>query len=108
MSIAGSSSKTAVVFIAETGGDIGFFPVRGRLAAWARVLQGPTEAAGRVKSAKTRPGHPYLKGARRLKRCRRHEKNSFFFAKYQRGLSPLSPQRSTSRRLRLSREAKPT
>ena len=62
-SIPGFSTKTAEVFIAETGGDMSVFPSAGHLASWAGVSPGSNESAGRVKSTKTRPGNPYLKGA---------------------------------------------
>jgi len=39
------------------------FPTAGHLASWAGVCPGHHESAGRIKSTKTRPGNPYLKGA---------------------------------------------
>ena len=39
------------------------FPTAGHLASWAGVCPGSNESAGRVKSTRTRPGNPYLKGA---------------------------------------------
>jgi transposase len=72
MSIPGFSSKTAEVFIAETGGDMSVFPSAGHLASWAGVSPGSNDSAGRIKSTKTRPGNPYLKGALGFRRCRRH------------------------------------
>lgn len=39
------------------------FPTAGHLASWAGVCPGHHESAGRVKSTRTRPGNPYLKGA---------------------------------------------
>ena len=39
------------------------FPSAGHLAFWAGTCPGSNEFAGRVKSTKTRPGNPYLKGA---------------------------------------------
>ena len=63
MSIPGFSGKTSDVFIAETGGDMSVFVSAGHLASWAGVSPGANESAGRVKSTKTRPGNPYLKGA---------------------------------------------
>ena len=39
------------------------FPTAGHLASWAGTCPGSNESAGRVKSTKTRPGNPYLKGA---------------------------------------------
>jgi transposase len=40
------------------------FPSAGHLlASWAGTCPGNNESAGRVKSTKTRPANPYLKGA---------------------------------------------
>lgn len=61
--IPGVSTMVADVIIAETGGDMTVFPTAGHLASWAGVAPGSNESAGRIKSAKTRPGNSYLKGA---------------------------------------------
>ncbi len=95
MSIPGFSGKTAEVFIAETGGDVSMFPSAGHLASWAGVSPGSNESAGRVKSAKTRPGNPYLKGALGVSAMSAaRSKNSFFSAKYQRIKSRRGPMRA--------------
>ncbi len=61
--IPGIGPLTADVIIAETGADMTRFPTAGHLASWAGTCPGSNESAGRVKSTKTRPGNPYLKGA---------------------------------------------
>ncbi len=61
--IPGISTLVADVIVAETGADMSRFPTAGHLASWAGVCPGHHESAGRVKSTKTRPGNPYLKGA---------------------------------------------
>ena len=95
ISIPGFSSKTAEVFIAETGGDMSVFPSAGHLASWAGVSPGSNESAGRVKSAKTRPGNLYLKGALRVSAMSTaRSKNTFFSAKYQRIKSRRGPMRA--------------
>lgn len=62
-SIPGISTLVADVIIAETGGDMTRFPTPGHLASWAGVCPGHHESAGKVKSTRTRPGNPHLKGA---------------------------------------------
>ena len=57
------STSLADIIIAETGADMSRFPTAGHLASWAGTTPGSHESAGRVKSTKTRPGNPYLKGA---------------------------------------------
>ncbi len=61
--IPGISTLVADVITAETGADMTRFPTAGHLASWAGVCPGHHESAGRIKSTKTRPGNPYLKGA---------------------------------------------
>ena len=61
--IPGISTGVADVIIAETGADMSRFPTPGHLASWAGTCPGSNESAGRIKSTKTRPGNPYLKGA---------------------------------------------
>ncbi len=63
VSIPGISTLVADVVIAETGADMSRFPTAGHLASWAGTCPGSNESAGRIKSTKTRPGNPYLKGA---------------------------------------------
>src|SRR5674476_411149 len=61
--IPGISTLVADVITAETGADMSRFPTASHLASWAGTCPGSNESAGRVKSTKTRPGNPYLKGA---------------------------------------------
>jgi transposase len=61
--IPGIATGVADVIIAETGADMSRSPTAGHLASWAGTCPGSNESAGRVKSTKTRPGNPYLKGA---------------------------------------------
>jgi transposase len=61
--ISGISTKVADAIIAEIGADIGQFPIAGHLAPWIGVCPRSNESVGRVKSTRTRPGNPYLKGA---------------------------------------------
>ena len=63
VTIPGISTGVADVIIAETGGDMSRFPTADHLASWAGTCPGSNESAGRIKSTKTRPANPYLKGA---------------------------------------------
>jgi transposase len=63
VTIPGISTLVADVIIAETGADMTRFPTAGHLASWAGTCPGSNSSAGRIKSTKTRPGNPYLKGA---------------------------------------------
>src|SRR4029077_6533691 len=94
ISIPGFSTKTAEVFIAETGGDMSVFPTAGHLASWVGVSPGSNESAGRIKSTKTRPGNPYLKGALGVSAMSAaRSKNTSFSAKYQRIKARRGPMR---------------
>ncbi len=95
ISIPGFSTKTAEVFIAEIGGDVSVFPSAGHLASWAGVSPGSNESAGRIKSTKTRPGNPYLKGALGVSAMSAaRSKNTFFSSKYQRIRARRGPMRA--------------
>jgi transposase len=85
VSIPGFSTTIAEVFIAETGADMSVFPTPQQLASWAGTAPGSNESAGRVKSAKTRPGDRYLKGALGIAAMSAARSNgTYFSAKYQR------------------------
>lgn len=83
--IPGISTKVADVIVAETGADMSRFPTAGHLASWAGTCPGSNESAGRVKSTRTRPGNPYLKGAlgiAAMSAARSHD--TYYSAKYRR------------------------
>jgi transposase len=92
VTIPGVSTKVADVLIAETGADMTRFPSAGHLASWAGVCPGSNESAGRVKSTRTRPGNPYLKGALGIAAMVAARSNdTYFSAKYRRIASRRGP-----------------
>jgi len=90
--IPGISTTIADVIIAETGADMSRFPTPGHLASWAGTCPGSHESAGRVKSTKTRPGNPYLKGALGVAAMSAAKsKDSYLAARYRRIASRRGP-----------------
>ena len=94
-SIPGVNKRVAEVFIAETGGDMRQFPTSGHLASWAGTSPGSNESAGHVKSAKTRPGNRFLKGALGVAAMSAaRSKGTYYSAKYRRITSRRGPIRA--------------
>ena len=92
VTIPGISTGVADVIIAETGGDMSRFPSAGHLASWAGTCPGSNESAGRVKSTRTRPGNPYLKGALGIAAMSAsRSKGTYFSAKFRRIASRRGP-----------------
>ncbi len=92
ITVPGISTGVADVIIAETGADMSRFPTAGHLASWAGTCPGSNESAGRIKSTKTRPGNPYLKGALGIAAMSAaHSKNTYLAAKYRRVASRRGP-----------------
>ena len=92
VTIPGISVGVADVIIAETGADMTRFPTARHLASWAGTCPGSNESAGRIKSTKTRPGNPYLKGAlgiAAMSAARSHD--TYLAAKYRRIASRRGP-----------------
>jgi transposase len=95
ISIPGFNRITAEVFIAETGANMTVFPTAAHLASWAGTSPGANESAGRVKSARTRPGNKYLKGALGMAAFTAIRANdTYFSAKYRRILSRRGPMKA--------------
>lgn len=94
-SIPGISTTVAEVFIAETGADMAVFPTAGHLASWAGLSPGSNESAGRIKSAKTRPGNRYLKGALGIAALSAaRSKNTYLSAKFKRITARRGPMKA--------------
>lgn len=92
VTIPGISTKVADVIIAEIGVDMSRFPTAGHLASWAGTCPGSHESAGRVKSTRTRPGNPYLKGALGIAALAAARSNdTYYSAKYRRIASRRGP-----------------
>lgn len=93
--IPGISTGVADVVCAETGADMSRFPPAGHLASWAGMCPGSNESAGRVKSTKTRPGNPYLKGALgTAAMSAARTKDTYLAAKYHRIASRRGPMKA--------------
>ena len=68
------------------------FPTAGHLASWAGTCPGSNESAGRIKSTRTRPGNPYLKGALGVAAMSAaRSKDTYLSAKYRRIASRRGP-----------------
>ena len=81
----GIGTISAQAIIAEIGIDMSRFPTANHLCAWAGVVPGNNESAGKRKNAKSRKGNKHLK--KTLIQCATSavkNKNSFFHAQHQR------------------------
>ena len=93
--IPGINTLVADVITAETGADMSRFPTASHLASWAGTCPGSNESAGGVKSTKTRPGNPYLKGALGVAAMSAaRTKNTYLGAKYRRIASRRGPMKA--------------
>jgi transposase len=61
--IPGVGQRTAEVILTEVGSTVTTFPSARHLAAWAGLSPGNRQSGGRRKTARTRHGNPWLKGA---------------------------------------------
>src|SRR5680860_661794 len=94
-SIPGISTLVADVITAETGADMTRFPTAGHLASWAGTCPGSNESAGRIKSTKTHPANPYLKGALGVAAMSAaRSKGTYLATKYRRIASRRGPMKA--------------
>jgi len=92
----GIGKRSAEVIIAEIGADMSRFPTAAHLASWSGLCPGNNESAGKRKSGKTNKGSKHLKSI--LIQCAKAAKNnkeSFFFAQYQRLVTKRGANRAT-------------
>ena len=61
MTIPGVSVVSAMIIIAETGGDMSVFENSGKITGWAGLRPGNDESAGKYKSTATTRGNRYLR-----------------------------------------------
>lgn len=83
--IPGIGKTTAQIILAEIGQDMSRFPTENHISSWSGVCPGNNESAGKRRSGKTRKGNKILKST--LAQCAKaasKNKNSFFYAQYQR------------------------
>jgi hypothetical protein len=59
--IPGIARNAAEILVSEIGTDMNLFPTANLLAAWAGVVPGNNESAGKQYSGRTRPGNKVLK-----------------------------------------------
>jgi transposase len=95
VTVPGISTGVADVIIAETGADMTRFSTPEHLASWAGTCPGSNESAGRIKSTKTRPANPYLKGALGVAALSAvRARNTYLAAKYRRIAVRRGPQKA--------------
>ena len=83
------------MIIAEAGADMTRFPTADHLASWAGTCPGSNESAGRIKSTKTCPANPYLKGALGVAALSAARgRNTYLAAKYRRIAARRGPQKA--------------
>jgi len=93
--IPGIGRISAEQIIAEIGTDMSRFPTAAHLCAWAGVAPGNNESAGRRKKGKSLKGNKTLK--KTLIQCARNaknNKNTFFYAQFQRLVVRLGKNKS--------------
>lgn len=94
--ITGVGKRSAEVIISEIGHDMSRFPTDAHLCSWAGLCPSNNESAGKRKSGKSSKGNRHLKCI--LIQCAKsakRNKDSFFFAQYQRLVVRRGANRAT-------------
>ena len=92
----GIGTRSAEVILAEIGIDMSRFPTAAHISSWSGLCPGNNESAGKRKSGKTNKGNKHLKSI--LIQCAKtakNNKNSFFYAQYQRLVVRRGANRAT-------------
>ena len=83
--IPGMAQATAEMSVSEIGTDMSRFPSADHLAAWAGLVPGHNESAGKRRSGKTRKGNRVLRtGLVQAAHAVSHTKNNYLVAQYHR------------------------
>ncbi len=94
--MAGIGRRSAEVIISEIGTDMSRFPSDAHISSWSGLCPGNNESAGKRKNGKTTKGNNTLKST--LIQCAKSaikNKNSFFYAQYQRLVVRRGANRAT-------------
>jgi transposase len=84
-SIPGVSQVSAMIMIAETGGDMSAFENSGKITGWAGLRPRNNESAGKYKSTATTKGNKYLRSILvQISWAASRMKNSWFKEKFNR------------------------
>ena len=94
--IPGIGIRSAEMIVAEIGTDMSRFPTASHLASWSDLCPGNNESAGKRKGGKTNKGNRNLKSALiRCAKAAKTNKDSFFYAQYQRLVVRRGANRAT-------------
>ena len=94
--IPGIAKTSAQIILSEVGQDMSRFPTAAHISSWCGLCSGNNESAGKRRSGKSRKGNKTLKST--LVQCAKSavkNKESFFFAQYQRLIVRRGANRAT-------------